>query len=156
MVGQDAYGEKAEEKMFDIGITPHLLEHHEEATGVCLVLITPDGERTMNTYLGAGSLFEDSQMSYTTIKQSKIFHFTGYQWQTAEQKKVILKAIDVARENSCLVSFDLADPFVVKEYADEFLDLIHHKVDIFFANREESYLSLIEICRKNLMIGLPV
>ena len=140
MVGRDTYGSEAEEKMLEVGITPHLLEHHTEATGTCLVMITSDGERTLNTHLGAGSLFEDSQMSYTTIKQSKIFHFTGYQWQTEEQRKVIEKAIDIARVNDCLVSFDLADPFVVKDYAQEFLDLINEKVDIFFANREESYL----------------
>lgn len=137
MVGQDSYGKVAREGMDAFGIKSFLQQHDSEETGKSLVLVSPDGERTMNTYLGASSLYQDQSLSYDLIRNSRFFHFSGYQWDTEDQKNIAMKSIKIAKENSCLVSFDLADPFVVKKYKQDFLSLLDHEVDIFFGNREE-------------------
>ena len=74
------------------------------------------------------------------VKDSKIFHFCGYQWATDNQKAAIMKAIEIAEENDGLVSFDVADPFVVNLNKDEFANLIADHADVVFANQEEAKL----------------
>lgn len=140
MVGKDPYGKIAAEAMDHLGIHKNLQIHKEEETGKCLVLVTPDGERTMNTYLGASCHYDECSDVYESVKKSQFFHFSGYQWSSPRQKKVALKAIEIAKEHGCLVSFDLADPFMVKAHKKEFLDLIDGQVDLFFGNREETAL----------------
>ena len=138
MIGRDPYGKIAAEAMDHLGIHKNLQVHEEEETGKCLVLVTPDGERTMNTYLGASCHYDESQDVYESVKTSQFFHFSGYQWSSPAQKKVALKAIQIAKKHGCLVSFDLADPFVVKAHKKEFLDLLDGHIDLFFGNREET------------------
>lgn len=138
MIGKDQYGQVASQAMDKLGIHKSLEVHKEEETGKCLVLVTPDGERTMNTYLGASCQYNECQHVCDSIKTSQFFHFSGYQWSSPTQKEVALKAIDTAKAHGCLVSFDLADPFVVETHKEEFLELLKGKVDLFFGNREET------------------
>ena len=138
MVGRDDFGQTIHKRMEELKITNHLGDC-EEATGTCIVLVTPDGERTMHTCLGASRLYDESHIPQE-ISKSKIFHFCGYQWDTEEQKKAIHKAIKIAHESDTLISFDVADPFVVQNHREEFKTLIQNGVDIVFANEEESKL----------------
>jgi sugar/nucleoside kinase (ribokinase family) len=136
MVGDDEFALQIKKRLGDLEID-YSLQSHNEPTGSCVVLISPDGERTMNTHLGASRLFDKSLVPEDAIASSKIFHFCGYQWDTEEQKETITKAIDCSIKNSTLVSFDVADPFVVKRHQKDLLDIVK-KSDIVFANQEEA------------------
>ena len=137
MVGEDAYGKMIHERMDTLNISNNL-DTSRASTGTCLVLVSPDGERTMNTNLGASRLFDESLVPSEALKNSKVFHFCGYQWDSDSQKKAIKLAIDIAKANGTKVSFDIADPFVVQNNREDFLKLIEQSADIVFANQEES------------------
>tara|TARA_B100000902_G_scaffold388489_1_gene434240 strand:- start:102 stop:1091 length:990 start_codon:yes stop_codon:yes gene_type:complete len=138
MIGPDAFGKNIREKMSALGIQAALKEHKNEDTGTCAVLITPDGERTMNTNLGASCLFDESIVPEQEIKNSNIFHFCGYQWSSPEQIKAIETAIKIGRSSNTLISFDVADPFVVQNCREDFKKIIDSDTDVVFANEEES------------------
>ena len=140
MIGRDAYGKQITERLGKLNIDARLLTLDNVATGSCFILITPDGERTMNTNLGASVRFNEDLVPHDVIKNSRIFHFCGYQWGSPDQIKAINAAIDTAKENDCLVSFDVADPFVVEQNREAFAEIIATKADIVFANKEEARL----------------
>ena len=94
----------------------------------------------MNTNLGASCHYGLDIVDEALLKESKIFHFCGYQWATDNQKAAIMKAIEIAKTNGGLVSFDVADPFVVNLSKDEFAKLITDHADVVFANQEEAKL----------------
>lgn len=137
MVGNDYFGDKIVARMRELGINSRIATT-DEATGTCAILITPDGERTMNTCLGASSHYHEGVIPHEDIKASKILHFTGYQWSTDHQKEAVKTAMTTAKQNSTLVSFDVADPFMVRQCRDEFIQVINDQADIVFANAEEA------------------
>ncbi|MFK7872091.1 MAG: adenosine kinase [Oligoflexales bacterium] len=138
MVGRDDYGKTIHKRMEELNIKNNLGEC-DDATGTCIVLVTPDGERTMHTCLGASRLYTTANIP-NEITDSKVFHFCGYQWDTDEQKSAIKKAIALAKENNTTTSFDVADPFVVQAHREDFKALIKDGADIVFANEEEAKL----------------
>lgn len=139
MVGHDGYGTHIENRMKELGIEAHLKHSESADTGTCFILITPDGERTMNTNLGASCLFDEKLVPEDVIANSKVFHFCGYQWGSPEQIKAIKKAVAIAKANNVIVSFDVADPFVVEHNRDAFIEMIN-EADIVFANKDEAKL----------------
>ncbi|RZA17455.1 MAG: adenosine kinase [Proteobacteria bacterium] len=138
-VGKDSYGELISSRMKSLGIASHI-QNAPAHTGLCFILVTPDGERTMNTSLGASCLYDDKIVPHDDIKAAKIFHFSGYQWANETQINAIKKALATAKEAGTLISFDLADPFVVRGCRQEFIKVIEDYADIVFANREEAEL----------------
>ena len=140
MVNDDEYGTHIRERMKSLGIKAYLGGHNHESTGTCLILITPDGERTMNTNLGASRLYDATHIPHQEIAASHVFHFCGYQWDTEDQKSALKNSIKTAHENNTIISFDVADPFVVNRNRDDFISLIHEEADIVFANKEEARL----------------
>jgi sugar/nucleoside kinase (ribokinase family) len=138
-IGNDLYGTFFEERLKERGIDS-FLRRVKEDTGVSIILITPDGERTMNTYLGACREFRKEHLPVEMVKSSRFFYFTGYMWDTENQKEAVKYAIDIARKNKVKVAFDLADPFAVERYRNEFFNLIRDRVDIVFANAREAWL----------------
>jgi sugar/nucleoside kinase (ribokinase family) len=140
MVNDDEFGNRIRERMTSLGIKSFLGGHNNESTGTCLILITPDGERTMNTNLGASRLYDATHIPHKEISESQVFHFCGYQWDTADQKKALNSSIETAHKHNTIISFDLADPFVVDRNRDDFVSLIESEADIVFANREEAKL----------------
>ena len=138
-IGHDSYGEAIQKRMNDLGIKPHL-QKVDAHTGICFILITPDGERTMNTSLGASCLFDEKIVPEDDIRKAKYFHFSGYQWANESQIHAIEKALRIAKEAGTKISFDLADPFVVRAQRDNFIKVIEDYADIVFANKEESLL----------------
>jgi len=140
MIAEDSFGRQIEERLRSLGVNMYLSKRKKSATGTCLVLVTPDHDRTMVTYLGASKLYDESLVPHDAISHAKIFHFTGYQWDTKEQKKAIYAAIKTAKQSGTLVSFDVADPFVVERHRREFVDIIRFYADIVFANDHESEL----------------
>ena len=140
MVAEDEFGDQITKRMADLGIVEKLGVSTTEPTGTCLILVTPDGERTMNTNLGASRLYTTSDVPTEEIKQAKVLHFCGYQWDTDGQKQAIKEAVKIAKEAGTKISFDVADPFVVGRFQDEFKELISEGADIVFSNREEAKL----------------
>lgn len=140
MIGKDKFGELIKSRMSELGIQAILQDSPQAATGSCFILITPDGERTMNTNLGASCLFDESLVPYDQIQKARIFHFCGYQWGSKSQIQAIQKALDYAQTHKTLISFDVADPFVVESHQGTFIDTIDQYADIVFANREEAQL----------------
>lgn len=108
------------------------------ATARCLVLVTPDGERTMNTYLGACQNLTPDDVDPAIVSASAMVYLEGYLWDPPEAKKAFVKAADIAHGAGRGVALSLSDSFCVDRYRDEFLGLIRDKVvDLVFANEHE-------------------
>ena len=108
-------------------------------TGTCLILVTPDSERTMCTFLGTAGKINANDVNSDAIKQSEIILLEGYLWDEGEPKKAFEKAILSANK----VAMSLSDQFCVDRHKPHFLDLVKTKLDITFANEQES-MSLID------------
>lgn len=106
-------------------------------TARCLILVTPDGERTMNTFLGACVEFGPGDVDENIVRDSKVTYMEGYLWDPDQAKQAFLKAAEVARSAGREVSLSLSDSFCVDRHRDSFLELIRRDVDILFANEDE-------------------
>ena len=102
-------------------------------TGTCLILITPDSERTMCTFLGTAAKINENDVDVKTVKKSEITFLEGYLWDEGEPKSAFDKAI----ENSNKVAMTLSDLFCVERHKFNFLNLVKNKLDITFANEKE-------------------
>ena len=109
-------------------------------TGTCLILITPDSERTMVTFLGTAGKINENDINTSAIKNSEILFLEGYLWDEGDPKKAFEKAI----ANSNKTAMSLSDLFCVERHKPHFLDLVKNKLDITFANEQE-IMSLINV-----------
>ena len=116
-------------------------------TGTCLILITPDTERTMCTFLGTAGKINENDVSTEALKQSEIVFLEGYLWDEGDPKKAFEKSIN----NSKKVAMSLSDKFCVDRHKPHFLELVKNKLDITFANEEE-IMSLINAKNFNEVI----
>lgn len=107
------------------------------ATARCLIVVTPDAQRTMNTYLGACVRLGPGDIDVARVASAQVTYVEGYLWDPPEAKKAVLKAFDAAHAAGRKVSITLSDSFCVDRYRDEFRALIRDKVDILFANESE-------------------
>ena len=139
-VKNDELGQKYEEGLKKENVN-YLYSKKDEAipTGSCLILITPDSERTMCTFLGTAGKINDQDIKTDYIKKAEITFLEGYLWDEGEPKKAFDKAIN----NSNKVAMSLSDLFCVERHKDHFLELVKNKLDIVFANEQE-ILSLIK------------
>jgi sugar/nucleoside kinase (ribokinase family) len=116
--------------------------HSEPATGGaptarCLIVVTPDAKRTMNTYLGACIELGPEDVEEELIAASAITYLEGYLWDPPGAKEAFIKAMGAARAADRKVALTLSDGFCVDRHREEFLDLVRHHVDILFANEDE-------------------
>jgi fructokinase len=111
----------------------------EIPTGTCLILVTPDSERTMCTFLGIAGKISENDIDAEVIKKSEMIFLEGYLWDEGEPKKAFDKAINSANK----VAMSLSDQFCVDRHKPHFLDLVKNKLDITFANAQE-IMSLID------------
>ena len=116
-------------------------------TGTCLILITPDSERTMCTFLGTAGKINENDINTTAIKNSEILFLEGYLWDEGEPKKAFDKAIKYSNK----VSMSLSDLFCVERHKPHFLDLVKNRLDVTFANEQE-IMSLIDAKNFNEVI----
>lgn len=135
-VGRDRDGEGFEALLDTEGVVPLLARKHTP-TGSSVILVTPDSQRTMFTYLGACRELAENDIDLLRVREASILHTTGYMWDTETQERAARSAAGVARGARTLVSFDVADPFVARRYRDSLLRWIPGNVDVLFANREE-------------------
>ena len=139
-VSDDNFGSKYEEGLKKENVKYFYSKKKEELpTGTCLILVTPDSERTMCTFLGTAGKINENDVSSDAIKKSEIILLEGYLWDEGEPKKAFDKAINVANK----VAMSLSDQFCVDRHKPHFLDLVKNKLDITFANEQE-ITSLIE------------
>ncbi len=142
MVGSDELGDIYIKRLKSKQVYSDLSVVEGGDTGSCIVLVTPDYERTMSTRLGVCQEFRPEHFNHGRIAGADYFYFTGYMWDTDSQKEAIKAAISTAKKNDTKVAFDVADPFCVERHRDDFHDLIEKHVDVLLANREEARLLL--------------
>jgi sugar/nucleoside kinase (ribokinase family) len=106
-------------------------------TGRCLIVVTPDGQRTMNTYLGVSSLFGPDDVDDDLVTWGKVLYMEGYLWDRPEAKQAYRKAARIAHRAGAKVSLTLSDSFCVDRHRDDFYKLVEDEVDILFANEHE-------------------
>lgn len=133
-IGKDTIGEFFYNDSLNNGVTPHIT-YSETPSGCCTVLVSPDGERTLCTFLGAACELDASDLKIEMFSGYDIFHIEGYLVQNHE---LIRKAIVLAKEAGLKVSIDLASFNVVESNLDFLQEVIHDYVDIVFANEEEA------------------
>jgi len=133
-VSDDNLGSKYEEGLKKENVEYFYSKKKEELpTGTCLILVTPDSERTMCTFLGTAGKINENDVSSDAIKKSEIIFLEGYLWDEGEPKKAFNKAINSANK----VAMSLSDQFCVDRHKPHFLDLVKNKLDITFANEQE-------------------
>jgi sugar/nucleoside kinase (ribokinase family) len=139
-VSDDEFGSEYEKGLKKENVEYFYCKKKEELpTGTCLILVTPDSERTMCTFLGTAGKINENDVSSNAIKNSELIFLEGYLWDEGEPKKAFDKAID----NSNKVAMSLSDLFCVDRHKPHFLNLVKNKLDITFANEQE-ITSLIE------------
>ena len=138
-VSDDELGAKYEQGLKKEGVQYFYSKKKEsEPTGTCLILITPDSERTMITFLGTAGKINENDIDVSAVKKSEILFLEGYLWDEGEPKKAFNKAINNANK----VAMSLSDVFCVERHKPNFLDLVKNKLDITFTNELE-IMSLI-------------
>ena len=139
-VCDDELGSKYEDGLKQENVKYFYSKKKEELpTGTCLILVTPDSERTMCTFLGTAGKINENDVSSDAIKQSEIILLEGYLWDEGDPKKAFEKAIQSANK----VAMSLSDQFCVDRHKPHFLELVKNKLDITFANEQE-IISLID------------
>ena len=139
-VNDDNLGGKYEEGLKKENVEYFYSKKKEELpTGTCLILITPDSERTMCTFLGTAGKIDENDVDVNAVKSSEITFLEGYLWDEGEPKTAFDKAI----QNSNKVAMSLSDLFCVERHKPHFLNLVKNKLDITFANEQE-IISLID------------
>jgi len=148
-VSDDNFGGKYEEGLRKENVEYFYTKKKEELpTGTCLILVTPDSERTMCTFLGTAGKISENDVNADAIKRSEITFLEGYLWDEGEPKKAFDKAIRGANK----VAMSLSDQFCVDRHKSHFLNLVKNKLDITFANEQE-ITSLIEAKNFNEVIS---
>ena len=139
-VSDDDLGSKYEDGLKSENVEYFYKKKEEELpTGTCLILVTPDSERTMCTFLGTAGKINENDVNTEVVKQSEMILLEGYLWDEGAPKKAFEKAINSSKK----VAMSLSDQFCVDRHKPQFLDLVKNKLDITFANEQE-IISLIE------------
>ena len=140
-IGRDEHGKIYREKLEDLGVSARLGEG-DGSTGSSLILVSDDGCRTMNTYLGMGQELQVPDIDPEVIKVSKYLYLTGYLWDTESQKKAVRAALDEAKRVETKVALSLSDPFCVKRHKEDFKSLLQGYASMVFSNQEEAFTLL--------------
>ena len=139
-INDDELGSKYEDGLKQENVKYFYSKKKEDLpTGTCLILVTPDSERTMCTFLGTAGKINENDVDINAVKNSKITFLEGYLWDEGDPKTAFDKAI----QNSSRVAMSLSDLFCVERHKPHFLDLVKNKLDITFANEQE-IMSLID------------
>lgn len=111
--------------------------HDGPPTGRCLIVVTPDGDRTMSTYLGATQQLDVGDIDEAAVRAAAVLYLEGYLWDPERPRAAMRKAIDIARAAGRKVAFTLSDVFCVEGHRDDFLALLGGHVDVMFGNEHE-------------------
>ena len=152
-ISDDEFGKNYEDGLIKEKVEYFYSKKQEKLpTGICLILVTPDSERTMCTFLGIAGKINEKDINTNAVKKSEIIFLEGYLWDEGEPKKAFDKAINNANK----VAMSLSDPFCVDRHRPHFLNLVKSKLDITFANEQEisslikikNFDQVIEFCKQ--------
>lgn len=138
VIGNDEHGQLYREKTEGEGVVSHLESHSEQSTGHSLILITPDGERTMLTHLGAALAYDKLGIDKEKIASAKILHIEAYQLENPQILPVLKEAIEIAKAGGAKISLDLSDAGLISRNKELFREVVREHVDILFANEAEA------------------
>jgi Sugar kinases, ribokinase family len=138
-VGRDEHGSLYRQGLEKLGVKPNLGAGDGE-TGICLVFITPDTQRTMCTFLGVAQDLQTEDLNLDDLRASQYLYITGYLWDTENQKEAVLRAMQEANQAGVKVALSLSDPFCVQRHKEDFTRLLKEHVDVVFANKDEAML----------------
>ena len=137
-ISNDDLGKQFKSSLKDSGLNDYtVFESEDNQTGLCAIFITPDGERTMNTYLGAGEHLSVDDLHIDAIKEAKILYMEGYLWDKPSSKSAFLNAAKINKESGGLNSISLSDVFCVEMHRDSFISFIADDIDYVFCNEDE-------------------
>lgn len=137
-ISNDELGKQFQTSLKDSGLKDYtVFESEDNQTGLCAIFITPDGERTMNTYLGAGEYLSVEDLNIDAIKEAKILYMEGYLWDKPASKSAFLHAAKVNKESGGLNSISLSDVFCVEMHRESFISFIENDIDYVFCNEDE-------------------
>lgn len=143
-VSDDELGEVFGHDLLAVGVQFRPGEHHDGVpTGRCIIVVTPDAERTMNTFLGASSFLRVDDVDVETVASAKVLYMEGYLYDRPEAKQAFRHAAAVAHEAGRMVSLTLSDSFCVDRHRSDFSTLVSDEVDLLFGNESE-LISLYE------------
>jgi sugar/nucleoside kinase (ribokinase family) len=158
-IKDDDFGNEFEREIKKLGVffnTKKAIGSDAPSTASCIVLTTPDAQRTMNTCLGIAGSIAPEDIDENIIAESKIIYIEGYLWDKVIAKSAIRKAITLAKKNSALIVMSLSDKFCVDRHRDEFFNIIKQDAGLVFANEieimslfeTESFEEAVERCKK--------
>jgi sugar/nucleoside kinase (ribokinase family) len=136
-VGNDAFGKQYLDEMKRLGIAIEV-KPGKGQTGSCVVLITPDAQRTMLTHLGISSSLGPDDIDAAEIAKAKYVYIEGYLFTGESTRAAALKAIDLAKQQGVKVALTVSDPFLIDLFRDQFIELIEGPVDLLFCNEQEA------------------
>ena len=137
-ISNDITGDTFASSLSESGVNCYLKKIKEDVSGECLVLITPDNERTMNTYLGSSSMLNKKDISQEFIKYSKFLLIEGYLVSATNTYDVCLEAIKQCKDNNTKIVVTLSDPNIVNFFRDNILGLVENSVEFIFCNEQEA------------------
>lgn len=137
-VANDDNGQFFVDDLNAAGVSFHNAPAAEGTTGKCLVMVTPDAERTMNTFLGISEEFAAQEIDFEAIKQSEYLYIEGYLVTSDARKAAVIEAREYAQKNGVKIAISLSDPFVVEFFNEGINDIIGDKADLIFCNKDEA------------------
>lgn len=137
-ISEDELGEQFKASVKDSGLKDFtVFESEDNQTGHCAIFITPDGERTMNTYLGAGAFLTVEDLDEKAIESAEILYMEGYLWDRPTSKDAFLYAANLNKSTGGKNAITLSDVFCVEMHRDSFVEFIKESIDFVFCNEEE-------------------
>ena len=137
-ISNDELGNQFQSSLKDSGLKDFtVFEEEDNQTGLCAIFITPDGERTMNTYLGAGEYLSVNDLNVDSIKDANILYMEGYLWDKPSSKEAFLHAAKLNKETGGMNAISLSDVFCVDMHRESFKDFIKNDIDYVFCNEDE-------------------
>jgi sugar/nucleoside kinase (ribokinase family) len=137
-VAHDADGDCFAKDLSDAGVTFYGSRLDDAVTGKCLVMVTKDAERTMNTFLGASEEFTESDIDQSALINSEWFYIEGYLLTDNDRTAIVKKAVNLAKKNGVKVALSLSDPFVAQLFAENLNAIIGDGIDLIFCNKDEA------------------
>ena len=137
-INSDSFGEIYKKSLEDINVKFSYLQKNENlSTGASIILITPDSERTMCTYLGISSHLSDSDINENNIVNNELIFLEGYLWDKGTSEKMFKHAINIAKKNKVKIAMSLSDIFCVTRHKEDFYNLLKNDLDILIGNEKE-------------------
>ena len=155
-VANDANGTFYQKGMQEEGIDFYIppVDHPDQLTGSCVVLTTPDAERTMCTHLGISTELTKEDLNFDLLEQSKCSYIEGYLWDAETPRAACVATFEESKKRGIKTAFSFSDPFLIDRFGDQFKDVVKDYCDIVFCNADEARMFLgaesIEECAKKL------